>query len=161
MQSEGLDILKTDGTAAESLKGAPQDHHPCADDVCSPTERKKGPSQLHSAGISLGSDTSLQVRIRDGEGLPRSHSKPMAKGSQTLMLWCPLTQVPGPPATCLGPRTGSGTNICWRDVWRWVDVISKPGPTQTVKLQALISGQRDSGSSYLHGACHDLGQVTG
>lgn len=163
MQSKGLDTLKTDRTTAESLKGAPQDHHPCADDVCSPTERKKGPSQLHSAGISLGSDTSLQVRIRDGEGLPRSHSKPMAKGSQTLMLWCPLTRpltlvvspmraragLPSPPATCLGPRTGSGTNICWRDVWRWVDVISKPGPTQTVKLQALISGQRDSGSSYL------------
>ena len=69
MQSEGSDILKTDGTTAESLKGAPQDHRPCADDVCSPTEREKGPSPLHSAGISLGSDASLQVRTREGEGI--------------------------------------------------------------------------------------------
>lgn len=163
MQSEGSDILKTDGTTAESLKGAPEDHRPCADGVCSPTERKRVlPSFTQQA---FPSEVTLPYRLgpERGKGLPRSHSKPGAKGSQTPMLWCPLTNpltlvvspmraragLPCLPATCPGPRTGSGTNICQRDVWRWVDVISKPGPTQTVKLQALISGQRDSGSSYL------------
>ena len=50
--------------------------------MCSPTERNKSLSPLHSAGISLKHEASLQVRTEQGKDLPRSHSKPVAKGIQ-------------------------------------------------------------------------------
>lgn len=56
--------------------------------MCSPTERNKGLSPLHSAGISLKHEASLQVRTEQGKDFPRSHSKSVAKDIQILVSQC-------------------------------------------------------------------------